>query len=535
MERRDIIKSLTILPFAGSFLPLESILAAPRGPLVPGPNIYQSIGVDPVINCVGTYTIIGGSIERPEVVAAMHAASGFFVQYDELAFGIGRRLADLSGAEWGMVSAGCAAGIKHVTAACVAGGNPERLIRIPDLSGFDKTEVVIPRSSRNAYDHGIRNIGVKIITVDTIDELEKALNPRTAMIYLMAGDETLPGQPFSLEAVAGIAKQKNIPVLIDAAAEDLTIPNVHLQRGATIVAYSGGKALCGPQCAGLLLGRKDILMSAWQASSPHHGPGRDNKVGKEEMLGMLAAVEAWVARDHVEKMKTWHSYLDTISRRVSSINGVKFTINEPEGLSNHSPSLVISWDPEKFNINGPEVAEELASKQPRIAVHSNYSDESGNTSIIISSGQMQPGNDKVVADRIVDVLSQKNIKSKEMDTPAANITGRWDVDIEFYSSKSQHAFFIEQDGNWILGSHKGDFSMRDMVGTLEGDQVKLSSADRHVADHIPFIFSGTVSGEKMSGQIYMGEYINARFTATRHIQKAVHKPIRVPKGQPLAT
>lgn len=535
MERRDIIKSLSILPFAGSLLPLESILSAPRGPLVSGPNIYQSIGVEPVINCVGTYTIIGGSLERPEVVEAMHAASGFFVQYDELAFGVGRRLADLTGAEWGMVSAGCAAGIKHVTAACITGGNPEKLIRIPDLAGFDKTEVVIPRSSRNAYDHGIRNIGVKIITVETFEELERALNPRTAMVYLMASDETEPGQPFSLEAVAAAARAKDIPVLIDTAAEDLTIPNIHLQRGATVVAYSGGKALCGPQCAGLILGKKDILMSAWQASSPHHGPGRDNKVGKEEMLGMLAAVESWVKRDHVEKMKIWHTYLETVSTRVSSISGVKTMVREPEGLSNHSPSLIISWDPDKFNINGQEVAEDLATKQQRIAVHSSYRDESGTTSITISSGQMQPGNDKVVADRIVEILSRKNSKPQEMTAPSANLTGRWDVNIEFYSGKSQHTFFIEQDGNWLQGSHKGDFSMRDMGGILEGDQVKISSSDRHVADNIPFIFSGTVKDDKMSGKIYMGEYIGASFTATRHIQKVVHKQIRVPKGQPLAT
>jgi D-glucosaminate-6-phosphate ammonia-lyase len=535
MERRDILKSLTILPFAGSFLPLESILAGPRGPLSAGPDIYQSIGVEPVINCVGTYTIIGGSLERPEVVAAMHSASGFFVQYDELAFGVGQRLADLTGAEWGMVSAGCAAGIKHVTAACVTGGNPEKLIRIPDLAGFDKTEVVIPRSSRNVYDHAIRNIGVRVITVDTIEDLERSLNKSTAMIYLNAGDETEPGQPFSLETVAGIAGKKNIPVLIDAAAEDLTIPNIHLKRGASVVAYSGGKALCGPQCAGLLLGKKDILLSAWQASSPHHGPGRDNKVGKEEMLGMLAAVESWVTRDHVEKMRIWHTYLDTISKKVSTINGVRCTINEPQGLSNHSPSLNISWNPGSLNINGPDVQESLATKQPRIAIHSNWLDDSGDTSITISSGQMQPGNDKVVAERIVQVLSQPGTKSKEMAVPVVNLTGRWDASIEFYSSKSQHSLFIEQDGNWIKGSHQGDFSMRDLAGILDGDQVKLSSSDRHVADNVPFIFYGTVAEDKMTGQIFMGEYMRAGFTATRHEQKTTHKPIRVPKGQPLAT
>ncbi len=536
MERREIIKQLTILPFAGSFLPMESFLSAANGPLAEGPNIYQSIGVEPVINCVGTYTIIGGSVERPEVVKAMHDASGFFVQYDELAFGIGRRLADLTKAEWGMVSAGCAAGMKHVTAACVTGGNPEKLVRIPDLSGFDKTEVVIPRSSRNQYDHAIRNIGVKIITVETPEELGRALNPRTAMIYLLAGEETMPGQSFSVESVAKMARPLNIPVLVDAAAEDLTIPNVHLESGATVVAYSGGKALCGPQCAGLVLGRKDILMSAWQASSPHHGTGRDNKVGKEEMLGMLAAVESWVKRDHVEKMNTWYSYLDTISKRVSSITGVKTSLRDPKGLSNHSPSLQISWDPEKFNIDGRELAEDMATKQPRIAVHSSYRDESGTTSITVSSGQMQPGNDKVVADRIFNLLSQKRAKSKEMSPPVANITGRWDVDIEFFSSRSQHTFFIDkQDGNWIQGSHKGDFSTRDMVGTIEGDQVKLSSADRQAADNIPFIFSGILSDDKMSGQIYLGEYINARFTATRHSREMVRRPIRFPKGQPLSS
>ncbi len=535
MERRDILKSLTLLPFAGSILPLESILAGPKDPKTSGPNIYQSIGVEPVINCVGTYTIIGGSLERPEVVAAMHAASGFFVQYDELAFGVGQKLADLTGAEWGMVSAGCAAGIKHVTAACITGGNPEKLIRIPDLAGFDKTEVVIPRSSRNAYDHGIRNIGVRIITVDTIGELDKALNPRTAMIYLMASDETEPGQEFSLETIAGLASKKNIPVLIDAAAEDLTVPNIHLKRGASVVAYSGGKALCGPQCAGLLLGRKDLLLSAWQASSPHHGPGRDNKVGKEEMLGMLAAVESWVTRDHIEKMRIWHTYLDTVAKKVSTVKGVTCTIEEPKGLSNHSPSLHISWNPDSIGINGPDVQESLATKQPRIAVHSNFTDDSGNTAVTISSGQMQPGNDKIVADRIVEVLMQPDKKSKEMAAPAANLTGRWDVDIEFYSSRSRHTFFIEQEGNWIKGSHNGDFSMRDMVGILDGDQVKLSSSDRHVADNIPFIFYGTVSEGKMSGQIFMGEYIRAGFKAEHHEQKPVHKPIRVPKGQPLAT
>ena len=194
---------------------------------------------------------------------------------------------------------------------------------------------------------------------------------------------------------------------------------MHLQRGATVVAYSGGKAICGPQCAGLLLGRKDILMSAWQASAPHHGPGRDNKVGREETLGMVAAVEAWVKRDHQAEWKTWLSWLDTISKRVSSIEGVKTAVREPTGLANRSPSLTISWDPAKLHITGEEVAEELARTKPRIALGGGgggggrgAAPDPGTTSISVTAWMMQPGDDKVVAERIHGVLSRKRARSQ---------------------------------------------------------------------------------------------------------------------------
>lgn len=538
MKRRDVLKGLTILPLGGA-IPMVSTAAnntagtAASGiPFAKG-NIFESIGVEPLINCRGTFTIIGGSLERPAVRAAMEAASSNFVQYDELADGIGKKIAELTQAEWGMVSAGCAAGLKHVTAACVTGGNPEKLIRIPDLSGFEKTEVIIPRNARNAYDHAIRNIGVKIITVDTMEELENALSPRTAMIYLMSFNNE-----FKLEELAKIARPKNVPILVDAAAEDLTIPNIHLQAGADIVAYSGGKALCGPQCAGLLLGRKDLLMSAWQASSPHHGPGRDNKVGREEMMGMVAAVEAWIALDHNAKWKKWLGYLDTISKAVTKINGVTTELSEPEGLDNKSPSLKISWDIEKLNISGEEVAEDLGRKKPRIALGSNGATgyETGPTSITVTTGQMQPGEDKIVAQRITEVLNrQRPPRSTQMKAPAANLSGRWDADIQFFSSTSRHTLSIEQDGNWIQGSHKGDFTLRDMTGTVDGDEVKLRSTDRIPGDSITFIFTGKISGDSLSGSVYMGEYRTATFTAKRYAYKNKRGPIAVPGGPPLAT
>jgi len=544
MKRRNVIKGLALLPVAGSILPQKSVLAetvssvnvlpVTEASFMADTNIFRRIGVEPVINCMGTYTIIGGSIERPAVREAMEAAAHNFVQYDELADAIGQRLADLTGAEWGMVSAGCAAGLKHITAACVTGGNPEKLIRIPDLTGFDKTEVIIPRYSRNAYDHGIRNIGVTIVHVSTPEELEKAINPKTAMIYLTAGAQSETGQALSLEAISAIAKPKNIPVLIDVAAQNLTIPPVHFKRGATLVAYSGGKAICGPQCAGLMLGDKSILMSAWQASSPHHGPGRDNKVGREEMIGMMAAVEDWVKRDHAGDWKKWLSWLDTISKKVSGIDNVKTSVYEPTGLSNKSPVLKVSWDPAKLHVNGFEIAEELGRNKPRIALAAR--DESdGTTSVNITTGQMQAGEEKIIADRLHEVLSKKRQPKPEMSAPSANLNGIWDVSIEFFSSTSQHSFNIIQDGNWFSGTHKADFDTRNLTGTIDGSQIKFESTIRIVADNINYLFQGAVNGDSMSGDIHLGEYRTAKFTATRNGAKPARKRIQIPGGPPLAT
>lgn len=550
MKRRDVIKSIALLPLAGGIAAnakelgspvVNSGLDSPAGALVPGPRIYQSIGVEPVINCRGTFTIIGASVELPEVREAMESACQYFVQLDELAMGVGKRLSEITGAEWGMVSAGCAAGIKHVTAGCVSGGNPEKLIRIPNLEGIEKSEVIIPRPSRNVYDHSIRNVGVKIIMVDTVEELKNAISSRTAMIYF--NTEAKANMP--LEEVAAVAKPRNVPILVDAAAEILTIPNVHLAKGATVVAYSGGKAIRGPQCAGLLLGDKKILMAAWQASAPHHGPGRDNKLGREEHIGMLAAVEAWVKRDHEKEMKTWNSYLETIAKRVGAIQSVKTTIRQPEGLGNRTPTLAIEWDPATLNITGQEVANELSSTTPRIALstggvprpQATNPPPVQTTSISIAAWMMQPGNDKVVGDRIYDVLSRKrNKKSQEMKAPVANLEGRWDIEVEFFTSKSEHQLFIEkQDGNWLQGLHKGDFAVRDMNGTLEGDEIKLRSSYNAPGDGIVFTFSGTVKGDTIAGKIHMGEYLTSTFSGKRFMYKNPHTPVNVPIGPPLSS
>lgn len=525
MDRRDHSPHLAVLQFLSNFS--ESATTDEQ-------SIYRAIGVEPIINCRGTFTIIGGSVERPEVLAAYKQASCHFVQYDELAEGVGRRLAEITGAEWGMIPDGCAAGLKHVTAACVTGGNPEKLIRIPDLTGMDKTQVIVPSYARNAYDHAIRNIGVEIVMVDTPAELARAINTKTAMIYLMTRRESEKGQPLSLETIVEIAKPAGIPVLVDAAAEDLTIPCIHLERGADVVAYSGGKAMCGPQGAGLLLGNKKLLMSAWQASSPHHGPNRDNKISREEIMGMLAAVEAWVSRDHTAEWQSWLTRLDHIAQRVLQVEGVKTDVEQPSGLSNHSPTLVISWDPAALHITGEQVAEDFARNKPRIAVGSG--DTESMASIRITPSQMQPGNEEVVAERIHKILNEtRSPQPTQLAAAEVDIGGHWDLTVEYSSSTSRHHLYLQQEGNWIEGAHLSDFSSQEIAGTIEGVTVKLRSQVKQPGDSIHFLFSGRVSDNIMVGSIFLGEYLTAQFTAKRSTYQKLRKVFAIPGGPPLAT
>lgn len=265
---------------------------------------------------------------------------------------------------------------------------------------------------------------------------------------------------------------------------------------------------------------------------------------------MLAAVETWVETDHEAEWETWLSWLDHIAGRVTEIDGVTTTVDEPSlpgmdhpgspaPISNHSPVLHIIWNPERHHVAGEELQETLGRTEPRIVVGSGHADEPDRTSINITAWMMQPGEAEVVADRIVELLSEeRRPRSTEMEAPAATLAGRWRVDVDFFSSRSRHTLFIErQEDNWLEGAHQGDLSTRDLAGTIEGREVKLLSVDRRPGDRITFIFTGALSedGNTISGEIYLGEYLNAAFTASRHEYPDEREPIRVPEGPPLAT
>ena len=511
--RRELFRRGGLLAAAPALFQGRRAAAAPATTgLRVGPDIYQSIGVRPLINCRGTLTIMGGSLELPEVRAAKDAAARHFVQLDELAEGIGARLAELTGAEWGMVASGCAAALAHATAACVTGGNPELHVRVPDLSGFAKDEVVIPKHSRNEYDQAVRSVGVRVIEVGDAAEYEAALGPKCAMVYVFAGPRAESG-PLPYDAIYSIAKKKNVPVLVDAAAEILTVPNVHLQRGATLVGYSGGKCIRGPQCAGVLLGRKDLVKAAWVVSAPHHGHGRTMKVGKEEALGMLMAIEMWAKRDHKAEADAWLRWMQTIAAQVSKVDGVTATVRETKELSNQTPTLSISWDPVKKGITGEEVSDLLYTSEPRVALNA------GRNGVSIIAYMMQEGEEKVVADRLYAVLSaERPPKNTPPKTPAGDLTGRWDVLIEFAAGNGVETLHLSQQGNQITGTHQGAFVSRDCGGTIAGDQVTIASniGEVHGAA-LSYRFAGKLDGDTMAGTLDMGEYLRAKWTAKRHI------------------
>jgi uncharacterized pyridoxal phosphate-dependent enzyme len=532
LTRRDLGR-LASFVLLGGVVPARR--AAAEQPLAAGvgaaletaPNVYKALGVRPLINCRGTITVIGGSIELPEVSAAKVLANQQHVALDELMEAAGQRLAELTGAEWGMVSSGCAAAMSHATAACVAGGNPDLHVRLPNLTGFPRDEVIIPGHSRNVYDAAIRAVGVKIIEVETPEELQLAIGPKTAMIYIFANARNETG-PLSTEAIAQIAKPHNIPVLVDAAAEILTIPSVHLQRGATLVCYSGGKIIRGPQSAGLLLGRKDLVQAAWIHSAPHHGYARAMKVGREEVVGMITAVESWVKRDHDGEWKAWVARGELIAGRVGKIPGVTATVRRDAGpgRGNRSPGVTIRWDSAKLGVTGAEITDILYNTEPRIALggggggRGQAADASGDTGISLGLSMLGPGEDKIVAERVFQVLSAKYTPKpvEPPKPPAEDLSGQWEFEIQYKASRSTQTLHLQQKGNQLEGTQRGPFLARDIAGTISGDTVTLTSnvTERH-GDALRYRFTGTLAGGTLSGTLDMGEYLGATWVARRYV------------------
>lgn len=356
---------------------------------------YEDIGVRPFINCIGTITTLSGSLILPEVRQAMVEACTRYVQIDELMEGVGARIAEVMQCEWGLVTNGCAAALTQLTAACVAGTDAEKIKRLPDTTGM-KNEVIVQRSHRVGYDRAITAVGTRFVEVTTHGELEAAYSDRTAMLFLF-GDASERGE-ITVQEMAASGRAHGVPSIVDAAAEQPNVPNWYLQQGVDAVAYSGGKCMRGPQASGLVLGRKELLRAAFANGSPHGSIGRPMKAGKEEIMGLLAAVEQWVLRDHKVELREWDRRLQVIADTVSAFDSVTISIRTPRP-SNVAPHMTIRWDEERLGMSPAEAKQLLSRGEPRIEI------SGGKDGLTINPYMMEEGEETVVARRLAEVLA----------------------------------------------------------------------------------------------------------------------------------
>ena len=324
-------------------------------------NVYSRLGVKTVINCRGTWTYLSGSLQFPEVRAAQDEASHYFVNMVELQRGAGRKLAELTGAESGLITTGAAGAMAAATAACMAGSDPQKIWQLPDTTGM-KHEVIMV-GGRSAFDNAIRLTGAKLVLVEGPDDIASAITPDTAMIYTTdLGDK--------LVREVAIAKEHNVPMLLDDAAGIPPADNMKLyaQMKIDLYTFSGGKGLRGPQCSGVLLGRKDLIEAALRNSAPWEGAVcRPMKVGKEEVIGCLTAVETWLKIDPKKLYAEWNARVDRIGKLVETVPGVKTEIFIPDD-GNRYPTLKVSWDQQAWGFTITDCVQQLRQGDPAIEV-----------------------------------------------------------------------------------------------------------------------------------------------------------------------
>lgn len=479
-------------------------------------NLYTQIGVRPILNARGTFTIISGSRSLPQVKEAMLEASYYFVHLDELMDAVGKELGQLTGAEWGIATTGCEAAIALATVACIAGTDPEKSQALPYIKGRD--QVIIPKHSRNPYDFGIRMTGAEIVEVDSAEELRAKLSNRTAMIYILSSPAAEKG-PLSIPSICAITKEKNVPVFVDAAAEEPNVPNIHIQHGATLVGYSGGKCMRGPQSSGMLIGQKDLCRAAYFQAAPHHNYGRAYKCSKEEVMGLLAAVRQWYRRDHDAEQREWLLWLQHIESRVKNLPSVTTEYLQPEDLSNKAPRLRIRWDATQLKITGTELVARLDAGAPRILVDggSGVRPNSMASSITIMPYMMDPGEDRIVADAIYEGLTVPgHYEDSVIPTgEPAKVDGHWDISIQYSRGVGEQRFTLEQNSNDITGTQNGELYKADIKGSIHANEIELRSVMAVSGNVIPWTFKGNVQGNNVSGSVHMGEYGEATFRGTR--------------------
>jgi uncharacterized pyridoxal phosphate-dependent enzyme len=397
MKRRDILKTMSMLPLAGSLAPISSVFAAPK----PKRNVFTELGLRTFINAAGNYTAMSASLMPPEVMEAINQSATEYAMLEEVQDKVGAKIAAMCHAEAAMVTAGCWSAIVLGTAGVLTGKDPDKIKKLPNLSGSGmKSEVIIQKAHMVGYEHSVTNTGATIIAVETAAEAENAITDKTAMMWFL--NREAPSGKITHEAWLQIARKHNIPTMIDMAADVPPVENLwkYNDMGFDLVAISGGKAMCGPQSTGILMGKKDLIAAARLNGPPNGGNiGRGMKVNKEEIIGMYVAMDAYIKRDHQKEWKMWEDKIAYIDNSIKKIPGVTTEIVIPP-VANHNPSLMIAWDTQKIRLTKESLGEKLRKGTPSIETISWEKDNS----IRITVFMLKPGQEKIVANRIKEEL-----------------------------------------------------------------------------------------------------------------------------------
>jgi L-seryl-tRNA(Ser) seleniumtransferase len=392
LVRRRFLEALAASPVLGTFLTGCSRPSAT-------PDYYSQLGVRTYLNAAGTYTALTASLMPPEVIDAIRYAAKSYVKLTELNEAVGTRIAKLLGAEAAMVTAGAASALTLGTAGCMTGTDQERISRIPYSDGM-KTEVIMQKTHRFGYDRAVRNCGTTIVEVETVAELEAAVNENT-LLMLFLNNANFKGQ-IQMEEFVALGKKHSIPTFNDAAADVPPVENLSLYNkvGFDLVTFSGGKGLRGPQSSGLLMGREDLIVAARLNTVPHGDTiGRGMKVNKEEMLGLLAAIELYLNADHDAERRERDRRAQEIVDAVSGIASVQTDVDMPE-IANHVPHVHIWWDESAIGKSVPDVVEGLRNGAPSIEVTPGSKEH-----LIVNPWMLQDGESTIVARRIREELT----------------------------------------------------------------------------------------------------------------------------------
>ncbi|MEO8416454.1 MAG: selenocysteine synthase [Ginsengibacter sp.] len=401
MKRRDIIKGLTLLALPGGVMG-QGLASEPGFDERQSSkrDLLKELGVRTFINARGTITAMSGSLMHDYVLDAITDSSRDFCMIEELQDKVGERIAAMVHSEAAMVSAGAFSALMLGMAGILTGTDPKKVEQLPQLEGTKiKSEVIIQNSHRIDYNHAFLNCGVKLVYVETPDDVDRAVNEKTASMHFL-GSAAANGKIMHEEWIA-LARKYNLPTSIDIAANVPPVSNIWTfnDMGFSFVALSGGKAIQGPQSAGILMGKKDIIAGARLNSSPHSGTiGRGMKVNKEEILGMYVALESYINQDHDKEWKEWEDRVARIANAAESVGGVTTKSYVPP-IADHTPTLNISWDTNKVKLSGDGLLEALRNGNPSIEAYGG-----GKNSITVSPWMMRPDQVKIVVARIKEEL-----------------------------------------------------------------------------------------------------------------------------------